>query len=260
MKPIRCDLNNADEVEIHMMADQHLGDPACDYRRIREKIDYILNTPNTYCVLGGDLMDAAVKASIGDCYSAALQPMEQLHTCVEIFKPLADEKKILCCVPGNHEERIYRQDGVDMTSLMCSQLNIADRYSPTSALLFIRFGYDKTVGRRHRPVCYTGYVNHGSGGGRRPGSKINKLSDLAGIVDADFYLHFHTHLPVVFRESYFRVSASNSTVAQVDKLFINGAAALDYGGYGDRQAFKPASKESPVLYLSGTHKRMWAKL
>jgi hypothetical protein len=37
----------------------------------------------------------------------------------------------------------------------------------------------------------------------------------------------------------------------VEKLFVNTAAYLDYGGYGDRAGFKPASKSNPVLYFSG---------
>ena len=34
-----------------------------------------------------------------------------------------------------------------------------------------------------------------------------------------------------------RVSGSNSSVALVEKLFVNGASALNYGGYGDAQNF-----------------------
>jgi antirestriction protein ArdC len=56
------------------------------------------------------------------------------------------------------------------------------------------------------------------------------------------------------------VSRSNSTVELVDKLFVNTAAALDYGGYGDKAGFKPASKSSPVIYLDGKKHKMWAKL
>jgi hypothetical protein len=103
-------------------------------------------------------------------------------------------------------------------------------------------------------------VTHGSGGGRREGGKINRLADLASIVDADIYIHAHTHLPVIFKEAFYRVSGSNSSVALVDKMFVNTAATLNYGGYGDRQGFKPASKRNPVIYLDGLKHDMWAKL
>ena len=255
MKAIKCDLPYAEQIELHPMADLHLGDPHSDYREIVARIEHIRNTPNAYCILDGDLMDAAIASSIGDTYGASLQPMEQLKECVKMFEPIKD--KILAVLPGNHEHRIYKQDGIDMTELMCTQLGIADKYSSTTALLFIRFGKNSYHNRRQ---LYTAYVTHGSGGGRKEGGKVNRLADLASIVDADIYIHAHTHLPLVFRESFFRVSGSNSSVAQVEKLFVNTAAALKYGGYGDKQGFKPASTTAPVIYLHGKEHRMWAKL
>jgi predicted phosphodiesterase len=257
MKAIRCDLPFAEKIEIHPLSDLHIGDRHCDYKSILERIEHIKNTPNAYCILDGDLMDTAIASSVGDTYGASIQPMEQLKHCVRLFEPIKD--KILAVLPGNHENRIYRSDGIDITSLMCNQLGIHDRYSSTTALVFVRFGKNKASGHG-RPQLYTIYVTHGSGGGRKEGGKVNRLADLAAIVDADIYVTGHTHLPLVFKESYFRVSGSNSSVAMVDKLFINTAASLDYGGYGDAQGFKPASKKSPVIILDGTKRDMEARL
>lgn len=257
MKTIRCDLPYAEIIEIHPLSDLHLGDIHADYSIIKEKINYVANTENAYCILDGDLMDTAIASSVGDTYGAALQPMEQLKQCVKIFEPI--KQKILAVLPGNHEARIYKSDGLDLTEIMCSQLDITDRYSPTTALLFIRFG--KRVSKHHgRPALYTAYVTHGSGGGRREGGKVNKLADLASIVDADIYIHAHTHLPLIFKERFFRISYSNSSVALAEKLFVNTASALDYGGYGDAQGYKPSSKAFPVIYLDGRNRGMWAKL
>ena len=257
MKAIRCDLPDYDLIELFPMADLHIGDNMCDFKMIQERIEYIKNTPNAYCILDGDLMDTAICSSIGDTYGANLQPMEQLKQCVKIFEPIKD--KILAVLPGNHENRVYKADGLDITEIMCSQLGIPERYSSTTALLFIRMGKGHRQSR-YRKQLYTVYVTHGSGGGRKEGGKINRLADLSAIVDADIYIHAHTHLPVVFKNSFFRVSGGNSSVALVDKLFVNTAAALDYGGYGDKAGFKPACKSSPVIYLDGTKRAMSAKL
>jgi hypothetical protein len=238
------------------MADLHIGDSQCDYKSILERIEYIKNTPNAYCILDGDLMDTAIASSIGDTYAANLQPMEQLKHCVKIFEPI--KYKILAVLPGNHENRVYKSDGIDITEIMCAQLGIPEKYSPTTALLFIRFG--RNTDRHGRRQLYTCYCCHGSGGGKREGGKINRVADLACIVDADIYLHAHVHLPMIFRESYFRVSGSNSTVAPTEKLFLCCGASLNYGGYGDKAGFKPASKRSPVLYLNGLKHDMYAKL
>lgn len=257
MKAIRCDLPYAEQIEIVPMADLHLGDSNSDFKLIMERIEYIKNTPNVYCILGGDLMDCAISSSVGDTYGANLKPMDQLSQCVKIFEPIKD--KILAVLPGNHENRIYKTDGLDITEMMCAQLGIADKYSPTTALLFIRFGR-KDAANRHRPQLYTIYITHGSGGGRKEGGKINRLADLACIVDADIYIMGHTHLPAILRNTFYRVSGSNSSVAPVEKLFVNTAAALNYGGYGDAQGFKPAAKTTPSVFLNGLKRQMWAKL
>ncbi len=259
MKAIKCNLPFAEQIEIHPLADLHLGDINSDFKLIMKKIEYIKDNPNAYCILDGDLMDTAIASSVGDTYGASLQPMEQLNQCVKIFEPIKD--KILAVLPGNHEHRIYKTDGLDITALLCSQLGIREKYSPTTALLFVRFGKATNHhGRKNSKQLYTIYVTHGSGGGRREGGKINRLADLAAIVDADIYIHAHTHLPVLFKESYFRVSGSNSSVAEVEKLFVNTAAALKYGGYGDAQGYKPSSRSNPVIYLNGLQHEMTAKL
>ncbi len=255
MKTIRCDLPYAEQIEIHPLSDLHIGDRNCDYKSILDRIEYIKNTPNCYCILDGDLMDCAIASSIGDTYGASIQPMEQLKHCVRLFEPIKD--KILAVLPGNHEHRIYKSDGLEITELMCTQLGIHNKYSSTTALVFVRFGKST---HRGRPQLYTIYVTHGTGGGRKEGGKINRLVDLSAIVDADIYLMGHTHMPAVVRESFFRVSGSNSSVALVDKLFVNTASSLDYGGYGDAQGYKPSSKISPVIYLDGTKREAKAFL
>lgn len=242
------------EIEIHPLADLHIGDAMSDWSLIQSEIKRVLETPNAYCVLDGDLMDTAIASSIGDTYSSTHNPMEQLQECVNLFAPIKD--KIIAVVGGNHENRIYRSDGIDITQLMCSQLGISDRYSPTTALVFIRFGDDK----KHRKVCYSLYMTHGNGGGRKEGGKINRLADLAGIVDADIYLMAHVHQPAAFRNRFYRCDPQNSSAQLIEHLFVNTAAWLNYGGYGDKAGFKPASTINPTIILDGHKKRASATI
>lgn len=109
-------------------------------------------------------------------------------------------------------------------------------------------------------MTYTVFVNHGSGGGRKEGAKAIRLADMASIVDADVYIHSHTHLPMVLKQAYYRTCIGNDSAAKVDKLFVNTAAALDYGGYGDAKEYKPSSKDTPTIYLSGSKREMRAIL
>ena len=243
-------------IELHALIDWHIGDSCADFALMQQTIDHILSTPNSFCVLGGDLLDSATAHSIGDTYGANLQPMEQLQSCVKLFKPLADAGKILCVLHGNHENRIYKECGIDITALMAAQLGIPERYSATTAVLFLKLGNDK---KHARPVRYSLYLTHGSGGGRREGGKINRLVDYANIVDCDVYVCGHTHLPAVLRNKYFRTT-DMGTVVPAERLFVNCASVLDYGGYSDVQGYKPSSKINPVIHLDGTTKRAWAEL
>lgn len=258
MKVIKIDLpRELPSVEIHTFADEHIGDEHSDLKRLLNRIEYVKNTPNAYCILNGDIIDNATKTSIGDTYTQVFNPMEQLEKACEIFAPIKD--KILCITHGNHENRTYKNEGINLSRLMAAQLGLADKYTPTSAVIFIRFG-EGCRNTNYRKVCYTVYVLHGSGGGRKEGGKANRLADMASIIDTDIYIHSHTHLPMIMKQAFHRIDTANSTVALVDKLFVNTAANLTYGGYGEAGAFKPSSTDTPVIYLSGTKKYFEAKL
>jgi hypothetical protein len=207
-------------------------------------------------------MDNATKTSIGDTYTQTLNPMEQIENAVDIFEPIKD--KILAITHGNHEARTYRKEGIDLSAIMAVRLGLVSKYSPTSTLIFLRFGKlpmkESNGSGNFRKVCYTLYMLHGSGGGRKEGAKAIRLADMAGIIDTDIYIHSHTHLPMIMKQGYHRIDPRNNAVAHVDKLFVNTAANLNYGGYGEAQEFKPSSKQTPVIYLNGQKKEMNAIL
>lgn len=265
MKIIKLDLpRELERMELHLFADEHLGDEQCDVKRLLQRIEYVKNTPNAYCILNGDIIDNATRTSIGDTYTQEFNPMGQIQRAVEIFEPIKD--KILCITHGNHENRTYKKEGINLSALIAKQLGLSERYTPTSAVLFIRLGENEkglkeTNGSgKYRKICYTVYVLHGSGGGRKEGAKAIRLADMASIVDTDIYIHSHTHLPMVMKQGFHRIDTKNSTVALVDKLFVNTAANLNYGGYGEAQEFKPTSKDTPTIYLGGTKKTYEARL
>lgn len=263
MKIIKIDLpRELESVELHTFADEHIGDEHCDLKRLMQRIEYVRDTPNAYCIMNGDIIDNATKTSIGDTYAQEFAPMDQLQRAVDLFGPIKD--KILAITHGNHENRTYRNEGINLSYLMAAQLGMADRYTATSAVLFIKVG-EESRGRKDtkgqcRKIGYTIYVLHGSGGGRKEGAKANRLADMASIIDTDIYIHSHTHLPMVMKQGFHRIDIHNDAVAIVDKLFVNTASNLNYGGYGEAQEFKPSSKDTPVIYLGGRKKTYEARL
>lgn len=258
LKAIRADLSkDLKEIEVLALADWHWADPQSDHDRIRADIEYIAAHDNVHCILNGDLLNCAIRSAMSDCY-AEITPMEELRACVELFEPIAE--KILCVVPGNHEARHYRTNGIDITELMCRQLGIEDRYSPTAALLFVRLG--RLGSDQHcRKVAYTIHVSHGSGGGRKEGGKIQRLADMATIVDADIYVVGHSHLPALFKDRFARPNMANSSITYGTRLYVNTSSKLEYsGGYGETMGLKVPCLDTPVIHLSGTRKEMRATI
>ena len=146
---------------------------------------------------------------------------------------------------------ISKAVGVDMTQLLAAELGLSHLYSSTSALIFLRFGMRKD---KKRNMNYSLYVNHGHGGGRRPGGKINALADFGQIIDADCYIVGHTHLPATFKDQTYRIIPQHGNAVLRERLFVNTASALDYTGYGNRGGYQPVSNSYPVVtFHNGIH-------
>lgn len=258
MKTIKVNLSqDIDRLELVVFADEHIGDHNCDLDRLRERIAYVRDTENAYCILNGDILDYASRSSIGDIETRDFNIMEQLQKAVELFAPI--KSKVLAITGGNHEARAYRKEGIDISKMIALQLELGDRYTMGSAAIFLSFG--RQPKKKHEdPVRYVIFCNHGSGGGRKEGAKALRLADMASIIDADVYIHSHTHLPMIMKQGYFRVDTRAAYVEHVTKLFVNTSANLDYGGYGEIQEYKPTSKDTPTIFLSGSRREMTAKL
>lgn len=257
MKTVKADLpKDLKECEVHIFADWHIGDVHCKLDDIKAEIEVVKNTPAAYVICNGDLINNATKSSVSDCYAEEMSPMEAICFLVDLLRPIKD--KILIITQGNHEARTYRTDGIDLTYMVARELGLEDVYVREGGVMFLRIGSE--VHFHGRPIVYSFYVSHGSGGGRKEGAKAIRLADMSAIVDTDIYVHSHTHLPMIMRNSFYRLSYQNSSVSQCEKLFVNTASQLKYGGYGQTYEFKPSSTTNPVIYLSGKRKVFTAKL
>lgn len=262
MRSVRADYpTDWTHANIYVLADLHIGSEHADMVEIAQRVETIRADANGLCVLNGDIMNTATKTSVSDIYTEQLSPMKQIEAAVELLKPI--KEKIIGATTGNHEQRIYRTDGIDTMRLVCRELGIEEKYAPDGMLIFLRFGTRADRGHhvdKHPRQWYTIYATHGSGGGRKEGAKAIRLADMAAIVDADVYLHAHTHLPMVMKQSFYRADSSNCCARKVEKLFVNTASAMDYGGYGQAQEFKPSSLSNPVIHLEAKKKMAKATL
>lgn len=249
MKIIKRDLGEQfKNIKVLALSDFHIGDSLCNLKLIKNVLEEVKNSPNTFIILNGDLMDNSTKTSIGDVYMAALTPTQQILKLCDLLEPICD--RILIIHSGNHERRTLKNDGVDIIRLVARQLGIEDRFSDGWWYLYLTLG----MSNKQRPIMYTITGIHGYGGGRKNGGKINNLVEMSDKVIADVYVMGHTHTPIMTRNSIFVPDYQHRCLVQKDKYYLMTNSFLEYGGYGEQFGFTPSTTEHQEMILDGTKK------
>jgi len=247
MKVIKRDLGAYEKLELYVLADLHKGDKLSDKRKFEKWKDEVLAADNRFIILNGDLLNNAIANSKSDIYGEDNTPNNALNSLVDELKPLKD--RILSITNGNHENRTYRLTSIDLMQRLARELDIEECYSEGAYLLYISFG--KSQGRDCRKMIYSIYGKHGSQGGRKAGSKLNHVVEMSEIIDADIYLHSHTHVPIVSKDVFYRCDYRNRKVTEITHTYVNTNAFLGYGGYGENGGYKPGSTDYPKIILDG---------
>lgn len=189
--PIKCELPNSvgNNFQLYVLSDVHIGDPHCDFETLEKIIEHIKNTPSMYVILLGDILNTALKTSKSDIYTETMNVAEAQKKAVELLYPIRD--KILAMTPGNHENRVWREAGVDISLWLADKLGVTDKYRNEAIALNIKFGKDVDG----KPFHFNVFGQHGQyGGGRKLGSAMNAVEDLDGIMcNADLFIRAHTH-------------------------------------------------------------------
>jgi len=184
---------NGQKFKLRPIFDVHLGNKACDSRKLRKDIDE--SDEDTYFLLGGDVMDSIIvkdkryRKSIDDVDGDPIID-RQLARAVEIFEPIKD--RIIGIGSGNHEDAIVINSGTDPTQRLCDALGVSNLgYSGIVRLVFFQKGKKGTRGRSRTLMIRW---HHGWGGGTRTqGGSITKYSKDVPYWEADLYLYGHDH-------------------------------------------------------------------
>lgn len=112
--PIKVKLQTEGNIiKIFPLSDLHIGSAECDIKLIKETIEFIKNTKDCYVILLGDILDTALKNSKTDIYSETLSLADSQKLAVELLTPIKD--KIIAMTPGNHENRVWKEVGIDLS-------------------------------------------------------------------------------------------------------------------------------------------------
>lgn len=247
MKVLKRDLGfDVETINIIPLGDIHLGAEECDEEEVMRTINYVKDNPNTYVILLGDLVENATRNSVGDVFGQIATPQNQLNHLVRILEPIRD--KILVSCNGNHEQRTYKETGIDVGEELMHRLGLSRFYSRDGGYLFLSFGKNK--GRENKRHTFRIYFTHGHGGGGSTGTSVNNNENMKNIVDADIYMSGHTHKPASIPATYFSGDARAKSIQQMNRLFVTCTGYLKYGGYGQRARYTPTPITQEIINLS----------
>jgi|GEM_PF-2667766 len=106
---------------VNFQSDLHIGGSETDYERIEQEAGLIVNTPNSYVVLMGDLID---NFSFNPPTHETLDVVpEQVRFARELIKYYADNKKLLAVWQGNHDYWSMRQ-GVELYDYLLDGIEV----------------------------------------------------------------------------------------------------------------------------------------
>jgi len=235
-----------DHFHLIPISDLHVGDPQFNPIKLLAYEEWIMSKENAFVVLNGDLVDAAIKNSIGDVYGNAFIPGMQIKLVHKLLEPIKD--RILAVVSGNHEDRIFRETGIDISEWIADKLGTW--YGGDEAWLEIHAG----KGKNGKPIVYTVYMTHGWGAGRTPGAKTNNLSKMKEISLADVIIASHTHFMTTHHEPV-RIPDIRTGFVREDKIvFVSSGAYVGRPTYAVRKGIPPAKQGSPNIWFDGRRK------
>ena len=233
------------------LSDLHIGDNFNEKKFIAYR-DWIINEPDAFTVLNGDILDMSIMGSVGDTY-AVERPRQQRKYAVELLRPLVEAGKVLAYLEGNHERRVIKSTDEFPGETICELLGIPELYDADGIMLFLTVGHDAQKGEKSR-ICYTAYMLHGWSGGKQWGGLANALESMSKSIVADVYIISHAHKKIAFSRMTLIPDTRTKSLRWKKQLFFSSSSFQDWGGYAIRGGFSPSTLGSQRLRLSGlTH-------
>lgn len=221
------------------MGDIHIGDKFVDYKLLESNIEWVKNEPNARVILMGDIFNLATRISKSSPFEQSLGLDEQIEKGIKLFTPI--KEKILGAISGNHECRLEDFCRLNPLVPFCMALHIP------------YLGYSSVVSLVVGRIAYTAYVHHTTGGGKTPGSKINRVNALRSLVcNCDMYLGGHNHSLGVMPVTTRIVDTIHKSVVAKRQLLIDCGSYLEWDdNYAERMALEPTKLGSPRIRLNG---------
>jgi predicted phosphodiesterase len=239
-KQVLIPRNGKHYIDVVFIGDVHYGSPQFDERRFIAMLDYC-NDKHLYVFLMGDLIESATRHSVGAGVYEQENPAQSQHEqMVEWLRPLAKKGLIIGTHQGNHEERTYKESGVNISKALARELDIP--YLGDACWNEFRVGGE----------IYRIYSLHGRTGSKFDGTALLALERLSVPFYADLVAMGHTHKCI--NSIVLTQRVRNGVVIEHKKhLLITGHYLKYDGGYGQTIGLPISKLGSPKVRFYADH-------
>lgn len=247
IKPYRnkytyLDISTDKETEyIVFLGDVHLG-----ARNFNEKVfNNVLKfckEKNAIIFLIGDLIENSNKISIGAGWvEQTMTPQKQIECCTDLLKPLS--KQIAGSIIGNHEERTYKNTGVNPTEIIAYNLGIE----------YCKDEFFGSISRQQKSgsCAFSFYGSHSMSGHKNSGLAANAVMRDWSFMRADIIAKAHGHDRDFLDNDYMEIDKLNKGVAMHRQWILLTGHYLDReDSYNSRKPSKPKALGTIALKLT----------
>ena len=252
-------IDTTEDITVIPLFDVHLGAREHMEGAFQDFLKMVANTPNTYLILGGDLINNATRSSVSNIFEETLRPSEQKKLMAQMLAPVKD--RILCSVTGNHERRSGKDADDDPAYDIMCKLDIENLHRENIAFVKIQLGKKENDSGTRRPgtrrPSYVLVVTHGAGGGIYTGTAVLRSERFSYTIDgADALIVRHTHKPFTSQPGKIVIDPRNDRITVKPVKVISATSWMEFGGYAAQKMLLPSSHCLHTLTLRGSKKEI----
>jgi len=243
------------EFTIVPIGDIHLGNEACDEKRLKATVKRVADDPNCYWIGMGDYCDWINRQDkrfdeesmpqwlwgVGDLAKA------QRERLIEILNPISGDK-CLGLVEGNHERTIYQHQERDVYTTVAEALG-ARCLGPMG---FIRLSF---IRGKSDAQLFIILATHGWWGGRLMGAGGLNLERVLGWSNADIVMAGHDHKRRAFPLARL-VALKNDTVDEREIWAMSTGSYLGGARYAQAKGYRPLPIGAPEVIITPDKRRI----
>jgi hypothetical protein len=227
-----------DELETIQLAplyDVHIGSKEHDGGLLEKHLRWIADTPNVFTWNGGDAFENKTPHE-GHMGMDPTSPEEQLLEVTKKFGIV--QHKMLFSIPGNHEDRTFKQSGMAGAKRLAENLKVP------------YFGDYVFATIKWRDNNFRILAHHGAGGATTAGAQRNSARKELAWTRADMIWTGHLHQPIVDQVFTTDYDQKTGLLFERDTLVIISPSYLKYfGGYAAKVRLAPGIRGLSVAML-----------